>query len=64
MMGYRYLVTGAQLGTLITLCKMNPKEANKLINKIIRKQQTWESDSCLNDDIVFIHDLMHKDKEE
>ena len=57
-MGYRYLVSGAQLGTLITLCKMNPTDANKLLNKIIEEQQAFDSKSTLEADIVFIHDLM------
>lgn len=50
-MGGRYLVTGAQLGSLISLCKLNADECNKLLNEITEKQFIGESDELLRTDL-------------
>ena len=50
-MGGRYLISGSQLGLLITLCKTNPQEANKELNKIIETQHIGVSEDLLDDDI-------------
>lgn len=50
-MGGRYLVTGAQLGTLIALCKLNADKCNKLLNEITETQFIGDSNRSLKDDI-------------
>lgn len=62
-MGIRYLVTGSQLGQLIALCELNPKEANKLLNVIVENQAVWESKDSLKADIKGLK-FMFPDNEE
>ena len=50
-MGGRYLVTGTQLGMLITLCKTDAVACNKLINEIIEKQFVFDSDKNISVDV-------------
>jgi len=57
-MGNRYLVSGAQLGTLITLCAIDSKACNIEINKIIEHQLCWESKELLEKDILKVHQEM------
>ncbi len=50
-MAGRYLVTGAQLGTLITLCKVDPERCNEELNLIIENQFVGNSNEAVRKDI-------------
>jgi len=50
-MAGRYLVSGAQLGTLIALCKTDSDKCNKEINLLIENQFVGNSDKVLTEDI-------------
>ena len=50
-MGGRYLITGAQLGNLIALCKLDADKCNHQINLIIEKQFLFDSKQAIDRDI-------------
>ncbi len=50
-MGSRYLLSGAQLGTLIALCQIDKDKCNKMLNDICENQNIGNSTRNLNDDI-------------
>lgn len=53
-MGGRYIISGAQLGELIALIRLDPEKANKLLNEIVEKQHLWESKKVLEEDRILI----------
>jgi len=57
-MGSRYIVTGAQLGTILALVNVNPVEATSLINKIIEEQCIGTSTRELKQDLVKLYDVL------
>lgn len=59
-MGGRYLVTGTQLGMLITLCRTDAVGCNKLINDIIEQQQIGESDDLIRNDLKKASNIFEK----
>jgi hypothetical protein len=50
-MGGRYLVSGAQLGELITLSRLDGRACNDKLNEICDTQRIFDSDQALEDDI-------------
>ena len=50
-MGSRYLVTGAQLGTLIALCQHDATACNNALNKIVESQMVGDSTRLFDDDL-------------
>ena len=59
-MGGRYLVTGTQLGTLITLSKTDADKCNKELNKIIEQQFIGNSKAELEDDLIFLRKIFSR----
>lgn len=50
-MAGRYLVTGAQLGSLIALCKLDAVKCNDLLVEITEKQFIGNSNSSIAEDV-------------
>lgn len=58
-MGERYLITGTQLGTLITLCKTDADGCNKMLNDIIEQQFVGDSNRKINDDLRTVSKVLN-----
>lgn len=56
-MGSRYLVTGTQLGTLITLSKTDADKCNEELNKIVEQQFIGNSKTELEEDLKLAKEI-------